>query len=171
MRSALSRRVAVGVLLVHAPARAFRLPAQTTSFGSALSAAEKAFRAGDVPEARLSAEYLLAHAAGLRERSGLFGLRGEPLPEAVRGPFEEMCLQRLRRTPVQYIVGDWDFHQLTLRLSPPVLIPRPETEELVELVLSTAGRPRRRPLPVGISASWTWGADRGPSVWLCSARF
>lgn len=134
-------RLAVGVLLAHSPARAFRLPAQATSFGSALSAAEKAFLAGDVPEARLSAEYLLAHAAGLRERSGLFRLGGEPLPEAVRGPFEEMCLQRLRRTPVQYIVGDWDFHELTLRLSPPVLIPRPETEELVELVLASTRGP------------------------------
>ena len=37
---------------------------------------------------------------------------------------------------MQYILGDWDFHGLTLELEPPVFIPRPETEELVELVLA-----------------------------------
>lgn len=38
--------------------------------------------------------------------------------------------------PVQYLVGDWDFHHITLHVRAPVLIPRPETEELVQLVLT-----------------------------------
>ena len=37
--------------------------------------------------------------------------------------------------PIQYIIGEWDFRDLTLHMKPPVFIPRPETEELVELVL------------------------------------
>jgi len=142
----------VGVLLLNSsPARAFRLPAQATSLGSALSAAETAFLKGKVPEARLSAEHLLAHATGLRERSRLFGRDDEPLAADARASFEEMCMQRLRRTPVQYIVGDWDFHELTLRVAPPVLIPRPETEELVELVLAAARGPATAAAEAGAS--------------------
>lgn len=49
--------------------------------------------------------------------------------------FEGFIQRRQRREPVQYIVGKWDFHDLSLLVRPPVLIPRPETEELVEFVL------------------------------------
>ncbi len=119
-RVRMRRRLSFGVLLLHAPARSFRLPARATSFGSALSAAEEAFLGGDVPEARLSAEHLLASAAGLRDRSRLLPLGAERLPESAREAFEGMCARRLRRAPVQYIVGDWDFHELTLRVAPPV---------------------------------------------------
>lgn len=49
--------------------------------------------------------------------------------------FEELCECRLLRMPIQYIIGEWDFRDLTLQMRPPVFIPRPETEELVELVL------------------------------------
>lgn len=38
--------------------------------------------------------------------------------------------------PIQYILGDWDFHSLKLKLRPPVFIPRPETEELVNIAIS-----------------------------------
>ena len=39
-----------------------------------------------------------------------------------------MTKQRLNRMPIQYIVGDWDFHNISVKLQPPVFIPRPETE-------------------------------------------
>ncbi|KAM6325489.1 MTRF1L release factor glutamine methyltransferase isoform 2-T2 [Podargus strigoides] len=42
---------------------------------------------------------------------------------------------RLERMPVQYVLGEWDFRDLTLKMRPPVFIPRPETEELVSLVV------------------------------------
>ena len=36
--------------------------------------------------------------------------------------------KRLQQMPLQYVLGDWDFRELTLKMTPPVLIPRPETE-------------------------------------------
>ncbi|XP_063766502.1 MTRF1L release factor glutamine methyltransferase isoform X1 [Eleginops maclovinus] len=48
----------------------------------------------------------------------------------------KLCSQRLCRMPVQYVIEEWDFRDLTLKMRPPVFIPRPETEELVELVLN-----------------------------------
>ncbi|XP_028855405.1 MTRF1L release factor glutamine methyltransferase isoform X2 [Denticeps clupeoides] len=47
----------------------------------------------------------------------------------------ELCTQRITRKPVQYVIEEWDFRDLTLKMRPPVFIPRPETEELVRLVL------------------------------------
>ncbi|XP_013888780.1 hemK methyltransferase family member 1 [Austrofundulus limnaeus] len=51
-----------------------------------------------------------------------------------------LCTRRLSRMPVQYIIEEWDFRDLTLKLRPPVFIPRPETEEMVELVLTDLRR-------------------------------
>jgi len=59
----------------------------------------------------------------------LFGIAGET--ELSRDTMSHIALmteQRLNRTPVQYIVGDWDFHNISVKLQPPVFIPRPETE-------------------------------------------
>lgn len=41
----------------------------------------------------------------------------------------------MARMPVQYIIGEWDFCDMVLKMTPPVFIPRPETEELVQLIL------------------------------------
>lgn len=49
--------------------------------------------------------------------------------------FEKLCECRMARMPVQYIVNSWDFCDLQLKMQPPIFIPRPETEELVELIL------------------------------------
>lgn len=55
-------------------------------------------------------------------------------PEQVE-KFEKLCHARIARMPIQYIIGEWDFRDLKLIMQPPVFIPRPETEELVELIL------------------------------------
>lgn len=57
------------------------------------------------------------------------------LTEAQLNHFEQLCECRMARMPVQYIIGEWDFCDLVLKMTPPVFIPRPETEELVELIL------------------------------------
>lgn len=57
------------------------------------------------------------------------------MTEAQWNRFEQLCECRMARMPVQYIVGEWDFCDLVLKMKPPVFIPRPETEELVELIL------------------------------------
>ena len=116
---------------------AFRVPTHATTIGSALSAAIDAFASSDVPEPELSAAHLLARCAGYgNDRSKLNLFADEPIDPRSRAMFEDMCSRRLKdREPVQYILGDWDFCDLTLLLRPPVLIPRPETEELVEHVL------------------------------------
>lgn len=59
---------------------------------------------------------------------------------------QELSSYRLQRMPVQYILGEWDFHGLSLKMVPPVFIPRPETEELVEWVLEEV---TQRPHAVG----------------------
>ncbi|XP_054260098.1 MTRF1L release factor glutamine methyltransferase [Macrosteles quadrilineatus] len=51
---------------------------------------------------------------------------------------KQLCECRLARMPVQYIIKEWDFRDLRLTMTPPVFIPRPETEQLVELVLEKA---------------------------------
>ena len=130
----------------------FRLPASCSTLRSALQIAERAFTAQGVPEADLSAQYLLARAAGFSSSRAELALRlDRPLPAEARAQFETMCEQRLQRTPVQYILGDWDFHELVLTLRPPVLIPRPETEQLVELVLQ-AHAAHQVQLPTGGAA-------------------
>ena len=58
-----------------------------------------------------------------------------------RAAFQSLLYRHgIKREPVQYLVGGWDFHRIHLALAPPVLIPRPETEELVEWVLEEEGR-------------------------------
>lgn len=57
------------------------------------------------------------------------------LTEAQLNRFEQLCECRMARMPVQYIIGEWEFCDLVLKMVPPVFIPRPETEELVELIL------------------------------------
>lgn len=81
-------------------------------------------------EARL----LLAEAAGFSEASVL--AHGErELPAAVEARYFEMTARRQRGEPVAYILGRREFYGLSLAVGPPVLIPRPETELLVELAL------------------------------------
>nr|XP_035131518.1 MTRF1L release factor glutamine methyltransferase isoform X2 [Callithrix jacchus] len=62
-------------------------------------------------------------------------LRTQPLTSQQLQCIQELSSRRLQRMPVQYILGEWDFQGLSLKMMPPVFIPRPETEELVEWVL------------------------------------
>lgn len=114
--------------------------ATTGSVRDALEGASDALAAVGVDTPRLDAELLLVEASGW-ERARL---AAEPeagvLPAAARC-FGEMVRRRLRREPVAYILGRKGFRHLELAVDRRVLIPRPETELLVELALEL--RPRR----------------------------
>ncbi len=98
----------------------------------ALDGAVDALRAAGVEDPRLDAEVLLAAATG-RERAAL--VAGAEIEPAASRRFGEMVRRRLRREPVAYIVGSKGFRGIELTVGPQVLIPRPESELLVELAL------------------------------------
>ncbi len=102
--------------------------------GDALPAAVDAMKAAGVETPRLDAELLLA-AAIESDRSYLASNPEAEIPPDATRRFAEMVRRRLRREPVAYILGRRGFRHLELRVDPRVLIPRPETELLVELAL------------------------------------
>jgi len=113
--------------------------------GEALNAAVDALRAAGVEEPRLDAELLLAEATGW-DRARLAANPDAEIPPAAVRRFGEMVRRRLRREPVAYIVGRRGFRRIELAVDPRVLIPRPETELLVDLALE---RKAERLLDVG----------------------
>jgi release factor glutamine methyltransferase len=97
-----------------------------------LSAATDALQAVGIDDARFDAELLLAEAMGVDRAS----LAADPaVPAAAARRFGEMVRRRLRREPVAYILGRKGFRNLELAVDRRVLIPRPETELLVEVAL------------------------------------
>jgi release factor glutamine methyltransferase len=100
----------------------------------ALNAATDALRAAGIDSPRLDAEILLAEATGW-DRARLAAEPETEIPPAAARSFGEMVRRRLRREPVAYIVGRKGFREIELSVDPRVLVPRPETEMLVELAL------------------------------------
>ncbi len=92
--------------------------------------ADEIARAG-IAEAGFEAELLLRHALGCSRESLLARLQ-EPVPAEATGHFFQFVERRRGRVPVQYIIGTQEFHGLSFRVTPAVLIPRPETEGVVE---------------------------------------
>lgn len=84
---------------------------------------------------RLDAELLLAHVLGV-DRVALYVNHDRPLVPDEVGAFRELLRQRGRGTPMAYILGERPFLSTSLVVSPAVLIPRPETELLVEAALA-----------------------------------
>lgn len=98
-------------------------------------------------EARLEAELLLAHAL-VTDRTHLLASLPDPLPPAAARKFRRYLDRRLQREPTAYILGHKEFYQLDFEVTPAALIPRPETEMLVELVLLFAEEHPGRDLTV-----------------------
>jgi release factor glutamine methyltransferase len=114
--------------------------ATTGSVRDALGGAADALAAVGVETPRLDAELLLAEATGW-ERTRLVAEPEAGVPADAARRFGEMVRRRLRREPVAYILGRKGFRSIELAVDRRVLIPRPETELLVELALEL--RPRR----------------------------
>jgi release factor glutamine methyltransferase len=106
-----------------------------------------------VPSPRVDAEWLLAHALGI-SRTELYADGDEAPPDRER-LFRELVARRATREPLGYVLGEWGFRRLTLRVDPRVLIPRPETEAVVErclVLLAEVAEPRVLDVGVGSGA-------------------
>lgn len=101
-----------------------------------LRAATNRLQVLDAPGAspRLEAELLMAHALD-RPRTYLFSHGDDSLPEAQASTFKALLERRLSGEPLAYLTGSRAFWSLDLVVNPNVLIPRPETELLVEMAL------------------------------------
>lgn len=106
----------------------------TSTVGESLTHWTAKLQDAGVPESRLSAEHITAHVMGMSRRKLLENLRAS-VSEDLYSELDRLMTCRLVRMPVQYIIGEWDFHNITLKMRPPVFIPRPETESLVEKAL------------------------------------
>ena len=100
------------------------------------SATDRLTEAG-VTNPRRDAELLLMFALG-RDRAYIFGHPEHPLTESEATRYDEAISKRLQGMPPQYITGRQEFWGMDFIVSPAVLIPRPETEHLVEVVLELA---------------------------------
>ena len=118
---------------------------------AALNAAIARLTAQNVPSPRMNAELLLMFALGC-ERSYLFAHPECELTADENIRYDSALAERSRGVPAQYITGHQEFWGMDLIVSPAVLIPRPETEHVIETVLELTAQlriPRPRMIDVG----------------------
>jgi release factor glutamine methyltransferase len=102
---------------------------------NAIQLATEYFEKKEIQSARMNAEILLAHLLKCN-RLDLYLRFDKPLSENEVNDYREMISRRGRYEPVQYIIGTSEFYGLTFAVNPSVLIPRPETEILVETIIN-----------------------------------
>ena len=88
-----------------------------------------------IPQSQFQAELILLHAMGW-SREVLLSHLQEPVPAETAGHFYQLVAKRRERIPLQYLVGTQEFWGLEMKVTPAVLIPRPETEGIVEATIS-----------------------------------
>jgi release factor glutamine methyltransferase len=103
--------------------------------GEVLRRATEYLAGKGVESPRLDSEHLLGKALGLT-RVQLYMEHDRPLSEAERDAFREPVRRRGEREPLAYVLGEWGFRRLTLKTDARALVPRPETEVLVERCLA-----------------------------------
>jgi release factor glutamine methyltransferase len=105
------------------------------TLGEVLRGATEYLERKGVDTPRLDAELLLAHALGL-SRIELYTQHDRPLSEQERSAARTLVERRGTREPLAYVLGEWGFRKLTLRTDKRALVPRPETETVVERALA-----------------------------------
>jgi release factor glutamine methyltransferase len=116
--------------------------AATETVGAALAVAVDRLAAAGVAEPRADAEVLLAHVLGTG-RTGLMLVATRPCAPAAASALEALLVRRVGREPIHYLVGEREFWSLPFAVDRRVLVPRPETEVVVETALRLAPRARR----------------------------
>jgi release factor glutamine methyltransferase len=126
---------------------------QVWTLGSLLDWTAKHLAAKSIDTARLDAEVLLANVVGCK-RIDLYGMRyGETASPAVKQKYRELIRKRLEGCPVAYLVGRKEFYGLEFKVSPAVLIPRPDSEHVVMECLTLAkALPSPRILDIGVGS-------------------
>lgn len=115
----------------------------------ALEAARVELERAGCPSPRVDAELLLAHVLGV-SRTGLYAAPERELATVDAELLAALVARRIGREPLAYVVGEWGFRGLTLAVDARVLVPRPETEVVVEHALARLdGVPKPRVLDIG----------------------
>jgi len=105
------------------------------TLAEAINNAANLLSTAGITNARLDAEVLLSHII-VKDRVWLITHRDDVLDEKLQRNFADMIQRRTRREPLQHIIGNQEFWGLVFKVSPDVLIPRPETEFIVEAALA-----------------------------------
>jgi release factor glutamine methyltransferase len=112
--------------------------AGTTDLRSALRDAIAQLETKNVPSASLAAELLLMHTLG-RDRAWLYAYPEHELDEATFERYLSLIARRASGVPTQHLTGHQEFWGLDFEVTPDVLIPRPETEHVIEVALDRLG--------------------------------
>ena len=118
-----------------------------TTIALALAAARRRFQAAGIESAALDARLLLCQAAGL-DMSALIAGSSNTLAAEVIAAFDALCDRRVRHEPVARILGTKEFWGLSFALNEATLVPRPETEILVDAALDWVGKSADRPMRI-----------------------
>ncbi len=146
---------------------------------TALQQGSRILEAAGDPVPRLTSEVLLCHALG-RERAWLYAHGADEVPAAVHERFRRYLDERIGGRPTQYVTGRQEFYGREFLVTPDVLIPRPETEHVVEAALGLKDGVRRVvdvgcgsgaisvTLALELPGVEIWGTDISPAA-LCVA--
>src|SRR5437016_6177831 len=100
-------------------------------------------RGAQVPSYTLAAELLLMHALG-RDRAWIYAHPDDAIPDEAAQSYSALIARRAAGEPTQHLTGKQEFWTLEFEVTPDVLIPRPETEHLIEVALDRLGLRERR---------------------------
>ena len=114
------------------------------NYREALRAGIEKLTAAGVPSSELAAEVLLLHVLR-RTREWLYSHAEEEISKADQAAYQDLLNRRAERVPTQYLTGKQEFWGLEFEVSPAVLIPRPETEHVVEAALEIVRRRLKKP--------------------------